>query len=395
MAWGGGILILLGYYYMRKNNDDNFYCLFNKGILILDPGDGWWGLNLGRALMHPMEAYYHSLFFASIYYILKQQWKTTLILSAILSLSHPFTGIEYLLIIATWFAAEYFWLQKKTIPLYFGIGIATLLICHLYYYLIHLNKYPQHKTIFTDFSLNWGYDMQNFVPAYLLVFLLAAYSFKNFAKAKQFFANTHNRLFIIWAIVAFALANHEFALARPMQPIHFTRGYIWSALFLLAIPAINNLLQYIYHSPQKILSTTLATIFISLMLLDNISWFYLQTQPYEINYNQLNNTIPEQQLYQYLNTLPQGLVLSDSKKINFLTSLYTNKTTYLGHDHNTPYFSTKRQTALNYFVYNTPHPSLAQVRYWVLDTCNYYYQTTAQNKKLIYQTGPIKVYQAF
>ena len=67
-AWGGGILTLGGFILQQVSNDPAA-----GNIFVLDPGNGWWGLNFGRSLFFSCEAYYHALFLASIYFILKQK----------------------------------------------------------------------------------------------------------------------------------------------------------------------------------------------------------------------------------------------------------------------------------------------------------------------------------
>ncbi|HWJ27422.1 MAG TPA: hypothetical protein VNS32_12830, partial [Flavisolibacter sp.] len=58
---------------------------------ILDPANGWWGLNLGRSLFFSCEAYYHVLFLGCIFYLLTRKWIKAFLLLVILTLSHPFT----------------------------------------------------------------------------------------------------------------------------------------------------------------------------------------------------------------------------------------------------------------------------------------------------------------
>src|SRR6266704_3622578 len=69
---------------------------------------------------------------------------------------------------------------------------------------------------------------------------------RRFALAKEFFRIPRNRLLAIWALVAFILANHEFAI-RPIQPLHFDRGYIWIPLFLMGARSLGSLFKYFWY----------------------------------------------------------------------------------------------------------------------------------------------------
>jgi hypothetical protein len=54
-----------------------------------------------------------------------------------------------------------------------------------------------------------------------------------------------------------------------MQPIHFTRGYVWAGLFLFSLPALVWLINYLQQSTvRKWLLCGFTFIFLS----DNILW---------------------------------------------------------------------------------------------------------------------------
>lgn len=72
-SWGGGLLKLAGaagLKFIPVEGIDTWDRLF-----VIDPGSGWWGLNLGRSLIFSTEAYYHALFFGGILCILKKNGK--------------------------------------------------------------------------------------------------------------------------------------------------------------------------------------------------------------------------------------------------------------------------------------------------------------------------------
>ena len=104
-TWGGGLTALaglMGSAFLPGYHTEHWI----DGIYQADPANGWWGLNWGRTLFIPLEAYYHFLFLLNIYFILKQKWAAAAGAALFLSISHPFTGIEFLLIMNGWLLLE-------------------------------------------------------------------------------------------------------------------------------------------------------------------------------------------------------------------------------------------------------------------------------------------------
>lgn len=99
--WGGGILTLAGLAYA---------CFVGKfdleTILRFDVGQGWWMLNFGRNLVYPTEAYYHAVFLLCMLFLIGRRFSIAIALAALLSLSHPFTGLEVSLIVAGYLLME-------------------------------------------------------------------------------------------------------------------------------------------------------------------------------------------------------------------------------------------------------------------------------------------------
>ena len=51
------------------------------------------------------------------------------------------------------------------------------------------------------------------------------------------------------AAVSFLLANHHWFIT-PRQPIHFTRGYIWTPLWLTGLPMLARVIEAIVRQPR-------------------------------------------------------------------------------------------------------------------------------------------------
>lgn len=265
-AWGGGLLALSGIpvHFLRPWDGQDFF----DRIFFLDPGWGWWGLNLGRSLFITCEAFYHFLFLLSIYFILKKKWTPALLGIFVLSVSHPFTGIELLAILAAWLGIEKLFIRNKDIPWYFAIGTGLILVFHLFYYLWFLDRYPDHHSVSEQFSVNWRLRFFSMIPAYAIVAPLAFLAIFRFSKPRMYFSDPTKRLFLCWLIVVLLLVNHELFM-KPRQPIHFTRGYDWTGFFLLGLPALIPLFEYFKRIRW---GKSLYIIFIALFLSDNFLW---------------------------------------------------------------------------------------------------------------------------
>ena len=331
--WGGGLtalagltgsLLLAGHHYPE----------WLDGIHLADPANGWWGLNWGRTLFIPLEAYYHFLFLLNIYLLLKQKWKASLIVSLFLSISHPFTGIEYLLILNGWLFLEKIIARNKNIPYWFPVGILLTTFFHVWYYMIYLNNFPEHRLLFSQYSAGWTYSLFVAIPAYCLVgglTFLTAYINK---PLKKFLSVPHQRLFLCWALISFLLSKHEWFI-KPMQPIHFTRGYTWAGLFLLGIPGLIWLINFLQKSKLK--NWGVAALII-ILLSDNILWATNVLRKKETSEWEGHITADTENVFQFLkaNCTSNDLLTGNATIVNYLANVYSSANTWASHPYNTP-----------------------------------------------------------
>jgi hypothetical protein len=331
-TWGGGLTALaglMGSSFLSGHQTEQWI----DGIYLADPANGWWGLNWGRTLFIPLEAYYHFLFLLNIYLVLKQKWKVAAVVALFLSISHPFTGIEYLAIINGWIVLEKLVFKNKTIPYWFAIAMIGITALHAWYYLVYLNGFPEHKLLFTQYSVGWTYSLLIAIPAYSIV---AALSFANMymnRPVKKFLALPHQRLFLCWGIIAFLLSKHEWFI-KPMQPIHFTRGYVWVGLFLFALPALLWLINYLQQKKRK----WVLYIFIFLFLSDNILWTTNLLRGKNDTEWEGHITKDTKQVLDHLknNATNKDLLLGNATLVNYLSHTCTPASAWVSHPYNTP-----------------------------------------------------------
>lgn len=259
--WGGGLALLCGFVFKVTAGGE---------LLTFDTGG--WGANLGRGIIYGIEAYYHALFFGAVLSLLRRRYATALFLVVATCASHPFTGLELVSICVGWVTLEILVDRSFAPPLWFGAGIALLMLLHLGYWLILLPwTSPEHASLTSAWELPWVLHWYNEIPEYTIVGLAAVWQLfgrRHFAAA---FADRTLRLLLAWFVGAFLLANHDLFIS-PRQPIHFTHGYLWVPLFLIGAPIMVEIAERLLAIPRRIGLPGLIALS-GLIFLDNAGWF--------------------------------------------------------------------------------------------------------------------------
>jgi hypothetical protein len=237
-VWGGGLLAASGALFGLITGRPVAESLWR-----FDPNEGWWFLNLGRNLIYPTEALYHALALGCLLALLRRRFVAATLLLAVLSASHPFTGIQVIGIVVVWMILErvFGWRQPTRVPLWALAAVLLLGAAHVGYYLVYLPRFEEHAVLVEQWRLPAVLRLENMLPAYALVGALAVWRCRRWALCRKVFSDPRNRLLGIWFAVSFLLANHEWFLTAH-QPLHFTRGYLWMPLFLLGAPVLVGLL---------------------------------------------------------------------------------------------------------------------------------------------------------
>ena len=208
-TWGGGLFVLFSLavsLYLGAELDPFYF----------DPEAGWWMLNFGRNFISPTEAFYHALVICLYLSILRERYKWALFFTWLLALSHPFTGIQYSIILASWFILEKYLFnserdKKKVIYLY----CFPLIYCILYY-LVFLPSFTSHKIIMAQWSTAWLLSWQAIFCAYVIVGVLAIANLAIHKSHIEIIKQPFNRFVFISFCVSFVLANHELFIKNPV-----------------------------------------------------------------------------------------------------------------------------------------------------------------------------------
>jgi hypothetical protein len=99
--WGGGAVTLVGIIYGWATAK-----LPLDHVLDFDPFSGFWFLNLGRNFIFTTESFYHLIFLGSILLVLRRRFTAALVCAAVLSASHPFSGLQLIAVLGAWSIVE-------------------------------------------------------------------------------------------------------------------------------------------------------------------------------------------------------------------------------------------------------------------------------------------------
>lgn len=341
LAWGGGILVIasIAYHYAAHLPGS-----VRDHLFILDPENGWWGLNLGRSLFFTCEAYYHLLFLGSVLAVLKKRWLVSGVLTLLLSLSHPFTGLELCAILSVWVCSEWLF-NKEQLPLIYVLSILLISAFHLFYYLVWLPRAADHHSVAEQYNLTWGLKYYRMIPAYCLAGFAAVLSLRQ-AGVRQFFRYRENRIIACWFIVAFLLANHEM-FVKARQPIHFTRGYIFTSLALLGLPYLNKLTTQLSRKAKWLALGSLCII----ALLDNFVWIMarITVKPQSVSTAYIDSE--QEQILKKVDELSDNatLLVSSNPDLAYLSTIHSSAYPFYSHPYTTP-FAAKKKAALEDFL---------------------------------------------
>lgn len=363
-VWGGGLYTLLGTlgFMVRSGEAGTLTDL----VLQHDPFQGWWFLNLGRNFVFPMESYYHFLFLLSSLLFIRRQWSFALATGFLLSWSHPFTGLEFLCIAVAWLFLERMFFENQRVPALLYLAAGALLIFHIAYYKVFLTRFETHREVHERWTLGWEYQGVSMLLGYGLVGGLTLWRIKTSTLFANFFERPAQRFLFVWFAVAFLLANHEFFM-KPIQPLHFTRGYVWMPLFLAGAPVLFKLLTRVPQNAVIRVGVALGLSFI--FLLDNAYWLAVCST--DQRHNLLHTRVDHAAVMKAINqaTLETGMsepsparavVVSNSSILGYLAAVETPHDVYFGHGMLTPGKEQKRLALEALFSSGTPPTELDQ-----------------------------------
>jgi hypothetical protein len=355
--WGGGVLSFSGVVFGLFN-----HIKMPRSFLLFDAGDGWWMLNFGRNLIYPTEAYYHALFLLTVLLLVRKKFAAALAAAAVLSASHPFTGLSLGLILILYSALE-LKLKSGAASRFLLGGSCAITALHLGYYTVFLNRFADHRALEAQWRLDWPYDFWTYAPALYLVALFAFGPLTRWKNLVPALGDARTRLCLVWFAVIFGLTHHDL-IVQSRQPIHFAHGNDWAALFLLGAPAIVAALEKLLAIRPRPAMALAVCGFLALFLSDNLLWFATFSDPIA-QWQAFALTHDEKNVLDWLahHQSAPAYVASSDQRINYLTSTYTNLRAWRGHDMNTPQVSLRQIEVKAAFSGGKPIPTSNPVYY--------------------------------
>jgi hypothetical protein len=349
VMWGGGTLCL-----GRAVSNLLHQRPLHFELLAYDPAGGYWFLNWGRNLIYPTEAVYHCLVAGTWLAILGGRWTPALLGTALLAATHPFSGLELLLMVFAWLSLLLL-VQRSRVLLIPWLVLMVQLALFFWYYGIYLNSFEQHRGLHQVWSLQWTLSASTMLLAYGPVALLAAWrvwSDRHRLDAPVYF-------FATCFAVCFLLAKHDWFL-NPQQPLHFTRGYVWTPLCLIALPGLQQLLLSL-RSRMYRLSFGMLLLCLGAVAVSDNAIFGAGQSRHEVGFYL---TPEDQEMFSWMERQGlDGVLLCPSIKESYLSATYTSMRPYVGHVYNTPRHRSRAQDVRLWFEQGQTGPWMGQVDY--------------------------------
>jgi hypothetical protein len=361
--WGGGLLVPGGCIAALLGVQARL-----PWALQFDPFDGMYFLNWGRNAIFATEAVYHCLAAACwISEIRGRRFSGTLWCAA-LATTHPWSGLQLLLILNFWRLVQLIQQRDRTSATYLLVS-ASMLMMFLGYYKLWLPGFEHHRQLEEVWTLDWSLTTRSAILAYFPVGLLVWLRYRKkpahsrdqmeasrsssdvtthqksalevpgesseaYAPGATRFSQSEQFLFCA-LVVSLGLVFHD-RFVRPVQPLHFTRGYIWMPLFLLGLPVLQSGLRRLCQ--ERRFSVKAAGIVVLLiMLADNLTFSLIYAQKMSRQDEGYHLTADDRALFQEIHRHYTGsVVLTESTVLNYLLPTYANARPWIGHLYNTP-----------------------------------------------------------
>ena len=332
---GGGTLCLVGAFVGAFTAES-----FTDSVLQFDPGRGMWFLNWGRNALFPTEAIYHALVAGCWIFEIGRRSSLANVLLLLLITTHPWSGLELLFTINLWRATEYLVERTSTSRNQLIVSVVAL-AAFLGYYKVWLPSFPSHAELQDVWELNWSVTWTTAALAYVPVLIPCLIRIRRQMKARQI---TRPERFLICALfVAVGLAFHD-RLIKPVQPLHFTRGYVWMPMFLLGLPVM---LEWLKAFRQRSRRFGIAVVVVLLLIVaDNLIFSALHFHRQFTKLDGFHLDTDERALLATLHNSQYAshVVLTESETLNYLLPTYAHVRPWLGHHFNTPRFPERKET---------------------------------------------------
>jgi hypothetical protein len=201
----------------------------------------------------------------------------------------------------------------------------------------------------TALNVQYLLEFRATVLGYLLVGVPACLRLRTTDRLRAFIGDRNSRMLIAMALVQLALENHELVTATH-QPVHFTRGYTWAALFLIGAPWLLNeawpWLRVRFPNARILVAASFVVVFLT----DNTVFFTLNIKR-ELRASSPGFWLTSEQrdVLAFLNAHPPdgSLVIAKDEDLAYMVIVYTPWRAYRSHffDEDDAWSRVKQQAA--------------------------------------------------
>jgi hypothetical protein len=325
--WGGGIVALGG----AVGNLEAGRSL-SENLFRLDAGEGSWLSNWGRNLQVPTEAIYHCLVATAWIGVLQRRWWLAIASSTALAATHPFSGLQHLLIIGVWVTVialrdgtRQAW-SRAALVFFPGALFSG-------YYFLFLNRFPAHRNLaalWTVPSSWYSISGVNLLVSIGPLAILAAWSLQR----KNWRLNEAEKFWVAAFGVTLLLMEHDWFIA-PHQPAHFSHGYQWLPLWFIALPQLQFWSQKVRGYSNRVMTGLIYGLSAILCCADNAAFIANDLNGREANV--VSFTAGQREMFDWMdNANLRGVLLCYDIRLSYYSAAYTGVRPYYGHLNNTP-----------------------------------------------------------
>jgi hypothetical protein len=208
----------------------------------------------------------------------------------------------------------------------------------LWYYGVFLESFAQQRRLRQDWALEWNLPLVSMILAYAPVGCVAGLRIWFDRGRLDFRAG----FLVTCFLVSFMLAKHEWFI-KAHQPLHFTRGYVWMPLCLLALPVLQRWLLHVRSWLPAPFSLLLLGLLFAMAVSDNLGFLSVQWRKSQAGLGHYLGTT-EREMFQWMDS--RGLdkvLLCPDPRLSYLSATYTSVRPYYGHYFNTPDYQQRKK----------------------------------------------------
>jgi hypothetical protein len=323
VMWGGGVLCL-----GRVVENAVAGRGLADALLAHDPHGGQWFLSWGRNAVLPTEAVFHALSATILLALLRARWWPALAATAALAATHPWSGAQLLAITGAW-AGVGLLRRPGSAAILAGLAWAALATGFAWYYGRFLPSFDEHRVLSAQWTSPWTMPAASALLAYGPIGLLAAWR----CVADRRVLDARAGVLIAAFLVSLALVKHDLFLG-PVQPLHFTRGYVWLPLCLLALPLVQRALLAARARRRPAVLLPVAAALSLVAVGDNAGAIGTALALPRLG---LRLPASDREMLRWLDAQRfDGVLLCEDPRLSYLSATYSPARPYCGHLNNTP-----------------------------------------------------------